>query len=59
MFDVNNDVISVFSLGKGPKSLKHHNDVLMTSNCKFMLLFKLSGPNLAYIKFQLNIFTND
>ena len=42
-------VIFVFLSAKGPKSLKRHNDVLMTLNCKFMLLFELSGPKLVSI----------
>ena len=36
------DVIFVFSSAKRPKSLKRHN-------CKFMLVFELSGPNLVSI----------
>ena len=28
-------------------TVKNVNDVLMTSNCKFMLLFELSSPNLG------------
>ena len=41
--------MTVFSSAKGPKGWKRHNDVLMTSNCKFMLLFELSDPNLFSI----------
>ena len=39
----------MFSSAKGPECEKRHNDVLMTSNCKFMLLFELCGPNLVSI----------
>ena len=36
-----------FHKRKGLKAKRRHNDFLMTSNCKFMLRFELSGPNLV------------
>ena len=51
-FDVwrHNDVIIFrFCQQKDLKNQKRHNDIIMTSNCKFMLAFELSGPNLVSI----------
>ena len=45
MYDVTMASFLCFHQWKGLKA-KRHNDVLMTSNCKFMLLL---GPNIVSI----------
>ena len=45
MYDVTMTSFLCFHQRKGIKD----ENVIMTSNCKFMLLFELSGPNLASI----------
>ena len=39
----------MFSMTKWPKSLKRHNDVRLTSDWNFMIVFELSGPKLVSI----------
>ena len=45
MDDVTTRHFCVFNNQKGQKA----KNVIMTSNCKFMLVFELSGPNLVSI----------
>ena len=49
MYGVTMTSFLCFHQQKGLKAKKRHNDVIMTSYCKFMLAFELSGPNLVSI----------
>ena len=47
MYDVTMTSFLCFHQRKCLKAIKRHNDVIMMLNCKFMLVFELSGPNIV------------